>query len=153
MKKNVPDKLDREILNVLNEDSRVSLREVSIKLNISPGTAKNRVDHLVNKGVLKGYTIVLDPIKLGYTHTAVIMIQTHGEIDSVKNCVMRFPNIISAYQTTGEFDLVIIAKSRGTEDLAVFTSQLSKIIGVQRIITDIALDIMKESMPAQCLGI
>jgi len=95
----------------------------------------------------------LDPTKLGFTHTAVILIQTGGRIESIKTSIMRFSNIVSAYQTTGEFDLVLIAKSRGTDDLAYFASQLSKIHGVQRVVTDVALDIIKENMPGQCLGI
>ena len=64
------DKVDLKIVNLLQEDSRQSFNRIANKLGISVGTAYNRVKNLKATGVLKSYTILLDPVKLGYSLTS-----------------------------------------------------------------------------------
>lgn len=150
LRKGVIDQLDSQILDILKEDSRLSLREISLKLGKSPGTIITRVENLQSQGILKRFAIIIDPAKLGYSLTAVILVQTSGRTDSIKNTLCRIPNIISIYQITGDFDVVLIAKFKGNEEIALFIKQLSNISGVRRVVTDVVLDIIKEEITAKC---
>lgn len=119
---------------MLKDDGRLSLREVSIKLDKAPGTVINRVAELQNEGIIKGYTIILDPTKLGYTHTAVILIQTSGRVEFIKSTISKMSNIISVYQITGDFDIILTAKFKENSEIVSFVKQLQKINGIHRIV-------------------
>ena len=72
------DGLDLRIIDVLQDDSRLSFHKVAAKTKISVGTAYNRIRKLEAKGYLKKYTVIIDPIKLGYEITAIIFVQAEG---------------------------------------------------------------------------
>lgn len=144
MKKGVIDDLDMKILNLLKDDSRIGLGEVSTKVKKSRGTVLNRVASLQNKGIVKKFTVVLDSEKLGYCQTAVFLIQTDGCLDPIKNVISTFPNVTSSYQITGDFDVVLTAKFRNNSELVVFANQLQKCNTVKRIVSAVALDVIKE---------
>lgn len=130
----------------------MSLREVSLKLGKAPGTVIKRVEDLQNEGVLKKYTIVLDLTKLGYTQTAVILIQTDGRVELIRKAISKMSNVISIYQVTGDFDIVLTAKFRDNTELTAFTRQLLKFSCIRRIVPGMALDIIKEDATALCVA-
>jgi DNA-binding Lrp family transcriptional regulator len=144
LKKGVIDELDMKILNLLKEDSRIGLGEVSTKVKKSRGTVLNRVASLQDKGIVKKFTVVLDSEKLGYSQTAVFQIQTDGHLDSIKSTISDFPNVTSIYQITGDYDLVVTAKFRNNIELITFVSELQKSSAVRRIVSSVALDVIKE---------
>ena len=79
------DSTDYKIIRILQEDSRRSFSKIADNLGIAVGTAYNRVKSLEDKGILKGYTIIADPIKLGYGLTAL------NNIFSIMNKTCNFP--------------------------------------------------------------
>ena len=66
------DDIDRKIIDLLNEDGRMSYRNISRILDVSVGTVHNRVEKLVQKGVIKKFVPIIDHSKLGYKLTAII---------------------------------------------------------------------------------
>lgn len=110
------------------------------------------MEDLQNGGVLKKYTIILDLTKLGYTQTAVILIQTDGRVEFIKNAISIMPNVISIYQVTGDFDIILTAKFRGNSELTAFIRQLLKFNSIKRIVPGMALDIIKEDTTALCVA-
>ena len=72
------DEVDRKIIRLLQEDARKSFNKIADSLGIAVGTAYNRVKNLEDRGILKGYTIMLDSAKLGYGLTALILIEAEG---------------------------------------------------------------------------
>ena len=60
-----------------------------------------RIKNLEDKGLLKGYTALLDPVKLGYDLTAVIFIQTKGGyLKNLSNELSQMANVIAVYEIT-----------------------------------------------------
>jgi Lrp/AsnC family transcriptional regulator len=78
MKTNLIENVDLQIINLLQEDCRLSFNKIASKLGISAGTAFNHIKSLEKKGVLKSYAVIVDSAKLGYDLTAVILIQVEG---------------------------------------------------------------------------
>ena len=60
------DDTDRRILSVLQRDARASMRRISEEAGVSLGTVSNRVRRLEESGVIRGYTVMLDPEKAGW---------------------------------------------------------------------------------------
>ena len=55
------DDIDRRILRVLEADARTSLRKIAEEVGVALGTVSNRVRRLESLGVIRGYTVLLDP--------------------------------------------------------------------------------------------
>ncbi len=144
MKKGVIDEIDVKILNLLREDSRIGFGEVSTKVKKSRGTVINRITSMQDKGIVKKFTVVLDSTKLGYSQTAVFLVQTDGRVDALKNTISGFPNVTSIYQVTGDFDVVLTAKFRDNSELLTFVNQIQQLNFVRRIVSSVALDVIKE---------
>ena len=74
------DDIDRKIIDLLNEDGRMSYRNISRILDVSVGTVHNRVEKLVQKGVIKKFVPIIDHSKLGYKLTAIIGVKVKGGV-------------------------------------------------------------------------
>jgi len=139
------DDIDMKIISLLQEDSRLSFNKIAQKLGISVGTALNRVKSLEDKGVLKGYTAIVDPNKVGYGLTAVILIQAEGKhLSNVEEEVAKINNVISVYDVTGDFDFVVIARFKDRESLNAFIKHLLTVPYIKRTVTNVALNVIKE---------
>ena len=118
---------------------------MAIKLGVSVGTAYNRVKNLEATGVLKGYTVTLDPSKLGYGLTAIIMIQTEGgHLTEVEQEIAKNVNVIAIYDITGDYDAAVIAKFKDRSSLNDFVKSLLATPHIKRTVTSVALDVIKE---------
>jgi len=141
------DEVDLKIINLLQEDSRLSFNKISSKLGISVGTAFNRIKSLEEKGVLKGYTVLVDPAKLGYTMTALVLIQAEGaHLSDVESEIAKIDNVVSVYDITGDFDIAVIARFIDRKGLNEFIKKLLAAPYVKRTVTNIILNVVKEDI-------
>jgi len=139
------DDIDLQIVTLLQEDSRLSFNKIARKLGISAGTAYNRVKNLEANGVLKGYTVTLDPFKLGYALTAIIMIQAEGgHLTEVEQEIAKNTNVIAIYDITGDYDAAVVTKFKDRSTLNDFVKSLLATPYIKRTVTSVALDIIKE---------
>jgi DNA-binding Lrp family transcriptional regulator len=139
--------LDFRILSLLQQDSRLSFNKIARKLGISVGTAFNRIKNLEKKGVLKGYTIILDSDKIGYGLTALILIQTQGgHLSEIESEISKAANVIVVYDITGDYDAAIITKFKDRTSLSVFIKNLMTIPHVKRTVTSVVLNVIKEEL-------
>jgi DNA-binding Lrp family transcriptional regulator len=139
------DDVDIRILSVLQEDCRLSFNKISKKTGISVGTAFNRVRSLEKKGILKGYTAIIDSGKLGYSLTAIIMVQAEGTyLTEIENEIAKSANVISVYDITGDYDATVIAKFKDRASLNSFIKNLLTMPHIKRTITNVALNVVKE---------
>jgi DNA-binding Lrp family transcriptional regulator len=139
------DETDMQIINLLQEDSRLSFNKIAHKLGISVGTALNRVKSLEEKGALKGYTVIVDPNKVGYSLTAIILIQAEGKhLLDVEKEIAKMNNVISVYDITGDFDIIVVARFKDRESLNAFIKHLLTVPYVKRTVTNVALNVIKE---------
>jgi len=139
------DEIDLQIISLLQEDSRLSFNKIASKLGISVGTAYNRVKSLEDRGIIKGYTVIVDPVKLGYNLTAVILIQAEGKhLLDVEKKVAKISDVISVYDITGDFDIAVIARFKDRADLNAFIKGLLGMPYVKRTVTNVVLNVVKE---------
>ena len=83
------DEIDRKIIKVLQEDARTSLRKISELVDVSLGTVSNRVKRMEKNGVIRGYSVILDPDHIGWELNVVIGLRIQkGRLieNSRKNC-------------------------------------------------------------------
>jgi len=141
------DDVDITILREIQEDFRTSYRDMAKKLDLSVGTVHNRIKKLTEMGVIRKFTAVLDPEKLGFELTAIILMKVEGShILEIEEALGRYRSVIAVYDTTGDFDIVIISKFRTREELNNFIKEILKMQHVKSTVTSIALNVVKEDM-------
>jgi len=143
--KRMIDDIDLKIIKLLQEDSRLSFNKIARELGISVGTVYNRIKSLEDRGVLKGYTAIVDPVKVGYGLTAIILIQAEGKhLLDVENKISKIDNVVSVYDITGDFDIAVIARFKDRFGLNSFIKSLLAIPYVKRTVTNVVLNVVKE---------
>lgn len=141
------DEIDVAILKEVQEDSKTSYRDIAKKLGLSVGTVHNRVKKMSELGVIKSFAAVLDPEKLGFDLTAVILMQVDGgHIVDVERALAKSKSVMAVYDTTGDFDIITIAKFKSREELNTFIKETLKMPNVKRSVTSIVLNVVKEEI-------
>lgn len=138
------DDLDKKILGELQKDARVPFRKISELHGISIGTVHNRLKKLKEDGILKGFVPILDNQKLGFTIVALVYIKVDGgHLPSIKEELEKFSEINVIFQTSGIYDLVLIARFQNMIDFSAFNTKITKINNMKAEV-NIALDILKD---------
>ena len=139
------DDVDRKIMRLLQEDARKSFNKIADSIGIAVGTAYNRVKSLEDRGVLKGYTIMLDSAKLGYGLTALILIEAEGRyLPEVEKELAQLDEVICIYDITGDYDIAVVARFKNRTTLNNFIKSALKMPHVTRTVTNVVLNVVKE---------
>jgi len=139
------DCVDLQIIQALEDDSRVSLRKLAHRVGLTPNVVHNRLNSLEREGIIIGYTPIVDSTKMGYALTAIIMIQIEGEhIIEVENEIAKENNVLSVYDITGEYDAIVFAKFRDSASLNGFLKKLLAERFIKRTTTLVASNAVKE---------
>jgi DNA-binding Lrp family transcriptional regulator len=126
------DEIDIKILGLLSKNSRLSVREISKIINISPPTVSRRIRKLEEKGVIKGYVSIIEDEELGYDCRALLLIKIAGNSDQDKIIEKMRENerICTLYSTVGNYDIISTATCSELNELSDFISNLRSIDGV-----------------------
>jgi len=136
---------DQRILNILLDNSRLSFREIAKKAKVSVVTVINRVKEMEKEKVIRYYSAVLDYEALGYDVQAIIELRIEkGKLFEVEKKIAADPNVFAVYDTTGDFDALVIAKFRSRKSLDNFLKKIQKYDFVQRTETKLILNTIKE---------
>jgi DNA-binding Lrp family transcriptional regulator len=141
------DEIDKKILNTLNKNARISFRQAAEEVGISPTTLYSKVKKLEKSGVLKGYIPLIDKERVGYGLTAIIALRVKQEKDvDIQKAISEFPQVGAVYEITGEWDLILVCYFKGRQDLTHFLKQELPLPYVERAITHLVLNVVKEEM-------
>ncbi|WP_308911758.1 Lrp/AsnC family transcriptional regulator [Pseudokordiimonas caeni] len=144
------DALDTRILTALQEDSRIPLNDLAEKVASSRSAVWRRIQKLEADGVIKNYTVILDPEKvgLGVMVFASVKMQAHSR-DSLPHFlekVREFPEVIECHTLMGDIDFLIKIRVKDvTAYETFFWTKLSQIDGVREISSSIALTAVKNT--------
>ena len=143
------DGTDREIIAALLEDARISQRALARKIGIAQGTVLNRIRRLEQAGVIKGYSVILDPAQMGWSMTIMAGLRiVKGRMIDVQTKIAADPRVFAVYDVTGEWDSMVLARVKDREDLDNLTKTVFTLDGVSRSFTHVVLNTVKEeSMP------
>jgi len=139
---------DKKVLSLLRDDARMSYKVIAQKTGVAISTVHNTVKRFLERGVIKNFSIKIDSEKIGYDLTVIIGIMTrHGTLNEVEDRLMEHPNVCQVFVVTGEFDLMVIAKFRHTNELNDFLRKfLQRTIGTERTNTSVVLSTLKENL-------
>lgn len=111
------DKIDNQILILLQRDASLSQRELAERVGLSQNACWRRLNRLTEAGVLKGSRAVIDPAALGLGLTIFIMIRTRHHDDAwarrFRARIESLPEIIEFHRIGGEWDYLAKAVTTG----------------------------------------
>ena len=126
------DKLDKFILQTLQEDGRTPFTQIARQAGVSETTIRSRYQNLVEEGIVRTVGIV-DPYALGFQAPAFIGVLVEpGTVDQVARTIAELPEVSYLVMTLGHFDLVIEVFCRDLPHLThLITQQIRLIPGVR----------------------
>ena len=97
------DELDRRILEILAANARVSLKELALEAGLSSPSAAERLRKLEERGVINGFTVSVNPARLGYPLQAVVRVRPMpGMLHIVERLIQDTPEIVECDKITGD---------------------------------------------------
>lgn len=117
--KNGPlDETDMRLLDALVADARSSIAELARLVGMSPPSVSERVKRLEEAGVIRGYTVTVDPDALGLPITAVLRIRPiPGQLQKVVEVLQGVSEVVECDRVTGEDCFIARAHVRSVADL------------------------------------
>ncbi len=140
-----------EILNLLNENARISLNDLALRVGAPPEQVKETIQALEKEGVIRGYKVILNEQDLGVSKVrALIEVKVtprrEGGFDQVAQRIARYPEVTDLFLVSGGFDLLLMVEGDSLQEVASFVSaKLSTIDGVLSTSTGFMLKKYKES--------
>lgn len=144
------DKTDLAILRILLQDARRTLQEIGAEVGLSPTSCWSRIKRLQDEGVIKRYTVDVDPRSLGYHDTVIVQLtlESHTEdtLYAFGQVLATIPEILEAYLVSGDYDYYIRIAVRDTRDYErLLREKLYKIPGIRHSKSHFVLRVLKES--------
>lgn len=114
-----PDDIDVRLVELLRANGRATLAELAHEVNLSSPAVKRRIDRLEQRGVICGYTAVIDHAKLGFPLQAFSELRFDGTIgvDEIAAIAHEIPEVEAVYTTAGDPDALALLRARDVEDL------------------------------------
>ena len=121
------DHIDREILQILQQNARTSLKTIAEKTFLSSPAVSARIEKLEKDNVITGYQAQINPMKLGYHIIAFINLNVMPEDkQKIYKYAESIPNILQCSSVTGEYSVMMKVAFESTMQLDQFLGQLQK---------------------------
>ena len=138
------DRVDRRILELLRSDGRMSHAALAKEVGLSGPAVHDRVRKLESKGVIAGYTVVLDPQAIGLPHAAFVMVtlsegNEFAADDPIVARICEEPDVLEFHRIAGEDCYLVKVRTKTNRDLEQLLRRIRSIRGVARTRTTVVL--------------
>ena len=145
------DRIDLAILRALQQDSRMSLNEISQVVSLSASPCWARIKRMEESGVIQGYTVRLNAEKIGLQDTVIVQVSLDSHSDEA---LLRFgevleqiPEVLEAFLVSGDYDYYLRLAVSGTKDYErLLREKLYKIPGIRQSKSSFVLKQLKLGM-------
>ena len=137
------DNLDKKILSILSKNARIPFKDVAAECGVSRAAIHQRVQHLIQGGVITGSGFDVNPKSIGYTTCTYVglNLERAAMYKHVVERLMDIPEIVECHFTTGPYTMLIKLYARDNEQLMdLLNSKMQMIPGVVSTETLISLD-------------
>jgi Lrp/AsnC family transcriptional regulator, leucine-responsive regulatory protein len=143
----VLDKIDTELLDILQQEGRTKRNELAEKVGLSLPAVSERLRKMEEDGIIQGYYARLDHKKLGKDITAFVVVT----VDSSKHFpgflehILKSTDIQECHAITGDGTHLLKVRTENTDGLEKLLSKIQSWQGVQKTTTNLVLSSHKES--------
>jgi DNA-binding Lrp family transcriptional regulator len=132
------DAMDRQILDILQQDGRVTNVELAGRVGLTPGPTLARVNKLEAAGYLTGYVALVDREKLGLSVTVIVAVSLRSHTSETNaaflKAVAELPEIIEVHHVAGDDDFLLKVVAASPRDYEQFVlEKLTAVADLQRV--------------------
>lgn len=139
------DDVDKKILKRLQEDARISFKEIAKEVRTSEATVFVRVKKLQKSGVIRGFRAILNPPSVGKQVTAFALVKAEPKsYPRMLAQLMNLEDICEIHDVTGAYYSILKMRTTNSEQLADILDKIGEIEGVAGTETVIVLRTIKE---------
>ncbi len=141
------DDVDRQILNLLQDDARRSFKEIAEEAKVSEATVFVRVKKLMKNSVIKSYKAIVDPKQVGKGTLAFVMLKANPNVyTKVLPTLVNMDEIYEIFDVTGAYYAILKIRTSSTEELATIIDKIGMIEGITGTETTVVLRSIKEEI-------
>lgn len=135
------DDIDRKILSILSENANATATEIMAQVNLSIPAVNKRIYKLRQSGMIRQFTVILDPEKAGKPIQAFILVVLHQPSGAAKltEYIQSDPDILECYAVTGEYDYILKVCAKDVTHLEKKLNLLKQQKGVAKSYTMLSL--------------
>ncbi len=139
------DDIDEKLIRILSEDGRKPISDIAEELNLSIATVRKRIQRLVDEGIIKKFTVVLNPELSENRITSIVTVQpaTH-RLNEIVNRLAEFKEVEEAYLLTRGCGLIMKVNANSLPELNDFIEKVRGIKGIIDIENCLVLRKIKE---------
>ena len=120
------DNTDIKILMELQSDSRLSIRELSKRVNLSPPSVTERIRKLEDSKIIEGYTIKINEEALGLSIQCIIQIDLkNSEFEKFKKFIYNHPRVVFCYRIAGHSCILLKLSVQSISEIEAFVDSIS----------------------------
>jgi len=139
------DSIDKEILNIIQRDARISNAEIARQVELAPSAVLERMRKLEDRGIIRGYSADIEPKELGFGLTAIIAVRTSECGAGVGDQLAAIPEVQEVHEVAGDDCFYIKIRAADTESLGVLLRERIKAVpNVVNTRTTVVLKTFKE---------
>ncbi len=121
----VMDRIDNAILITLQNDGRISNKELAAAVGLAPSSCLERVRRLQERGVITGFHAEVAPSAVGIGLQAFVSVRlaqhTRNVVDAFRDHIVSLPEVVSVYHLAGQEDFMVHVAVRDSEHLKNLT--------------------------------
>lgn len=139
------DRIDYQILKCLKKNSRMKVSAIAQSINLSVTAVIERIKKLENAGIIKQYTVIIDPEKIGKDITSFISVSLeHPKYnDEFINMMNQNNDILECHYITGNYDFLLKVITGGSGSLERVLTYIKSVKGVALTRTLVVLSTVK----------
>ena len=140
------DELDKTVLRALQQDGRVSFRELAHTVGVSSQTISDRIAKMVEKGVITAFTVLVDQSAVGYPISFIAELDVDlTKMETIQKELIKYPELHQISVITGDHDILVLGVAKDIMHLyEIIEEKISNIDGIKATKTSISLRTIKD---------
>ena len=123
------DDIDKKILNILQISYRISFKDLGKKLGMAASSVHNRVQKMINAGIIKKEDTIIDPMKVGFETIATIGLSVDPlKMNEIAEEIAKYDEVQLVATTTGDHDIIVRVVEKNEKSLWRFLNEKIKTI-------------------------
>jgi DNA-binding Lrp family transcriptional regulator len=132
------DKIDKEILRILKEDSRAGYIDIGKKIGLSEGAVRKRIKALTDAEVIRKFTVKIG-VAEGAEAIALLSVSPSYATQEVSKKIDQIPGVETTYEVTGEYDIVTVIGGMNVVEVNECIEKIRRVAGIMKTNTMIVL--------------
>lgn len=143
------DDIDRKILDILQEDSMIAVKDIAQQVGLSFSPTYERIRAMKQAGIIMRYVAILDPEKVGFEIMSYCNItlkeQSGKKLTAFEDKIRQEPNVLEVISLSGTYDYMIKVVARNIKEYNAFlTTVLANMPNIGQYHSHIVLEVVKD---------